>query len=282
MIPHEWSVSLAENHTLESHWQFLGKELNISAYHNLTNVYHIDFYNTTRTHDLSEETILDLIRSDPNVQVVSPNEAFSLDDFDDEPVNLVPRFRVSRRFFSFRHCSTADLSFQNESHSVNTTSRAYTPTYTQLDAPWPLVQISADQPYPFDENYYYMKNGGNGVDVYVLDTGMDPGMMDFQQDRFKYGPVYVPEESTPEVSSGLRLSERRPELTGYRISMDTVHMSPGWLAATHTVSASFAMSSLSRSATVLEYSPKTEYTMLSTMSHGNTDPMWDNPASMVL
>lgn len=43
--------------------------------------------------------------------------------------------------------------------------------------------------------------------MYVLDTGMDPDMMDFQQDRYKYGPVYVPEEMTPEVSCEPHLFE---------------------------------------------------------------------------
>ncbi|KAG9580124.1 hypothetical protein KCU77_g12231, partial [Aureobasidium melanogenum] len=81
VIPHEFSVLLAENHTLASHFEYMGKELNISSYHKLTNVYDIDFYNTTRTRDLSEETILDSIRSDPNVDSVEPNMVFSLNDF---------------------------------------------------------------------------------------------------------------------------------------------------------------------------------------------------------
>ncbi|KAG9546863.1 hypothetical protein KCU71_g16745, partial [Aureobasidium melanogenum] len=81
VVPHEFSVLLAENHTLASHFEYMGKKLNISSYHELTNVYHIDFYNTTRTHDLSEEAILDLIRSDPNVDGVEPNMVFSLDGF---------------------------------------------------------------------------------------------------------------------------------------------------------------------------------------------------------
>ncbi|KAG9954271.1 hypothetical protein KCU85_g672, partial [Aureobasidium melanogenum] len=80
-IPHEFPVILVENHTLASHFQHVGKVLNIFSHHEITNVYHIDFHNTTRTHDLSEETILDLIRSDPNVDGVEPNMVFSLNDF---------------------------------------------------------------------------------------------------------------------------------------------------------------------------------------------------------
>ncbi|KAK6008060.1 hypothetical protein QM012_004874 [Aureobasidium pullulans] len=80
-LPSEFSVLLAENHTLASHFEYMGKELNITSYHKLTNVYHIDFYNTTRTHNLSEEEILDLIRSDPNVDTVEFHMAFSLHDF---------------------------------------------------------------------------------------------------------------------------------------------------------------------------------------------------------
>lgn len=73
MIPHEFGVCLTRGYSLESHFEYIGKKLNISNYLKFIDCYHIDFYNTTRTHDLSEDAILDLIRSDPNVHSVSPN-----------------------------------------------------------------------------------------------------------------------------------------------------------------------------------------------------------------
>ncbi|KAG9533714.1 hypothetical protein KCU93_g235, partial [Aureobasidium melanogenum] len=78
VVPHEFFVCLDRNYTLESHFKYIGKELNISSYVEIIDCYAIDFHNTTRTHDLSEESILDLIRSDPQVHSISPEMAFSL------------------------------------------------------------------------------------------------------------------------------------------------------------------------------------------------------------
>ncbi|KAG9652572.1 hypothetical protein KCU95_g13169, partial [Aureobasidium melanogenum] len=79
IVPHEFIVCLNRNYTLKSHFEYIGKELNISHYLEIIDCYEIDFHNTTRTHDLSEESILDLIRSDPNVYSVAPEFAFSFD-----------------------------------------------------------------------------------------------------------------------------------------------------------------------------------------------------------
>ncbi|KAG9525116.1 hypothetical protein KCV07_g1353, partial [Aureobasidium melanogenum] len=78
VVPHEFFVCLDRNYTLESHFKYIGKELNISSYVEIIDCYMIDFHNTTRTHDLSEESILDLNRSDPQVHSISPEMAFSL------------------------------------------------------------------------------------------------------------------------------------------------------------------------------------------------------------
>ena len=79
MIPHQFLVGLAENYTLDSHWQRIGTELNITRYYKNLDCYYIDFSNDDITHDLSEESTLALIRSDPNVDRVSPNEIFLMD-----------------------------------------------------------------------------------------------------------------------------------------------------------------------------------------------------------
>ncbi|KAG9745533.1 hypothetical protein KCU73_g7849, partial [Aureobasidium melanogenum] len=85
IVPHEFSVCLNRNYTLKSHFEYIGKELNISRYLEIIDCYEIEFHNTTRTHDLSEESILDLIRSDPNVHSVAPEIAFSYDCMEGTP-----------------------------------------------------------------------------------------------------------------------------------------------------------------------------------------------------
>ncbi|CAD0095263.1 unnamed protein product [Aureobasidium vineae] len=90
VIPHEFTVCLEEGYPLDSHFKYIGKELNISQYLELINCYNINFYNTTRVHDDSEEAILDLIRSDSEVVGVARNIASSLNDFEfNAPMKLV-------------------------------------------------------------------------------------------------------------------------------------------------------------------------------------------------
>ncbi|KAK3702223.1 hypothetical protein LTR37_015055 [Vermiconidia calcicola] len=43
----------------------------------------------------------------------------------------------------------------------------------QKDAPWPLVQLSASRQNPTDDTYYHVEDSGQGVDVYVLDSGIN-------------------------------------------------------------------------------------------------------------
>lgn len=108
MIPHEFTVCLDRNYTLESHFEHIGKELNISRYLEFIDCYRIDFHNTTRTHDLSEEAILDLIRSDPQVHSISPNIAFSLDPLGEGEASLPSKFPVSRSSARSKAFVTAD------------------------------------------------------------------------------------------------------------------------------------------------------------------------------
>jgi hypothetical protein len=69
---------LAENYTLDAHWQHIGAELNITRYLNRIGCYYIDFSNDTIIHDLSENSTLALIRSDPNIDHVAPNKRYRL------------------------------------------------------------------------------------------------------------------------------------------------------------------------------------------------------------
>lgn len=39
---------------------------------------------------------------------------------------------------------------------------------------WALSYLSATQKYPSHEEYHFLRGGGTGVDVYVVDTGVNP------------------------------------------------------------------------------------------------------------
>lgn len=62
------------------------------------------------------------------------------------------------------------------------------------------MYISSDEAVPSEPNYYYMQRGGQGVDVYVLDTGLDPKVADLMDHRFFTTDSYVIEEPTSVVS----------------------------------------------------------------------------------
>ncbi|KAK3721278.1 hypothetical protein LTR37_003153 [Vermiconidia calcicola] len=52
----------------------------------------------------------------------------------------------------------------------------------QKAAPWPLFQISAATIRPLDESYYYVDNAGEGVDVYIFDSGINHPYDEFNTD----------------------------------------------------------------------------------------------------
>lgn len=76
MIPHQFLAW--EDYSLGSHWQRIGSELNITRYYKNIGCYYIDF-SYISTDDLSEDSTLALIRSDPNVESVSPNMQFRME-----------------------------------------------------------------------------------------------------------------------------------------------------------------------------------------------------------
>lgn len=72
-------VWLADDYTLDSHWQRIGVELNITYYLKNIGCYFIVFDDDTIVHNLSEESTLALIRSDPNVDNISRSITFKME-----------------------------------------------------------------------------------------------------------------------------------------------------------------------------------------------------------
>ena len=54
---------------------------------------------------------------------------------------------------------------------------------TQQSAPWPLYQLSVSQKDPTDQTYYYLDDVGLGVDVYIVDTGINHPQNEFNDDN---------------------------------------------------------------------------------------------------
>jgi len=72
-------VWLADDYTLDSHWRRIGVELNITYYLKNIGCYFIVFDDDTIIHNLSEESTLALIRSDPNVDNISRSISFQME-----------------------------------------------------------------------------------------------------------------------------------------------------------------------------------------------------------
>lgn len=53
---------------------------------------------------------------------------------------------------------------------------------TQKNGPWSLVNLSASQKNPTDQTYYYVDNPGQGVDVYIFDSGINHPQDEFNDD----------------------------------------------------------------------------------------------------
>ncbi|KAI4721814.1 hypothetical protein E4T48_01982 [Aureobasidium sp. EXF-10727] len=111
-----------------------------------------------------EEEILALIRSDPNVLIVAQNAAKLIDI--GEPAEPVPTSQQNRQGFT-----------------TNSTLRKRD---TQPSAPWNLVMLSENQQNPSDDTYYYLRTAGQGVNVYVLDTGFTQQLNELSP-RFSHG-----------------------------------------------------------------------------------------------
>lgn len=69
----------------------------------------------------------------------------------------------------------------------------------QPDASVCLVQVSEDQMYPFELDYYYLQSAGQYVDVYVLDSGLDPYLSSLYPGRFVSGDTFTTNEKYPQV-----------------------------------------------------------------------------------
>jgi cerevisin len=54
---------------------------------------------------------------------------------------------------------------------------------TQQDAPWPLYQISASTKAPTDKTYYYLDDISSGVDIYIMDSGINHPLDEFKDDN---------------------------------------------------------------------------------------------------
>lgn len=54
---------------------------------------------------------------------------------------------------------------------------------SQKEAPWPLYQHSAKNKDPEDHTYYYLDKAGEGVDIYILDSGIARPQDEFDDDR---------------------------------------------------------------------------------------------------
>jgi hypothetical protein len=53
--------------------------------------------------------------------------------------------------------------------------------------------------YPFELDYYYDQSAGKDVDVYVLDTGLDPYLSTLYPGRFVSGDTFTSNEILPQV-----------------------------------------------------------------------------------
>ncbi|THZ33010.1 hypothetical protein D6C91_00203 [Aureobasidium pullulans] len=72
LAPHKFDVYLGDNHTLEKHWECIGQELPVTVHFKAINQYRIEFITTGAVNSIEREgEILALIRSDPNVELVS-------------------------------------------------------------------------------------------------------------------------------------------------------------------------------------------------------------------
>lgn len=188
------------------HWQHIGRELPIARHLKSFNAYHIDFIITDAANSIEhEDEVLALIRSDPNVKMLSQNSFTQLDlatDFSP----LTPSDRA--RFHS---------SVQSNRSSHN--DRLETISH-QDNAPWNLRQLSADVQFPDErEPYYYIASAGAGVDVYILDTGIHYDLANKHSDRFSYAPTFIGGEenyvSFDVVAILVAVADRRQDLNGH-------------------------------------------------------------------
>ena len=80
-----------------------------------------------------------------------------------------------------------DFTGTRDVHSVGNSNKTSSPLLmrrgTQQDSPWPLYQMSASQKNPTDKTYYHVDNPGDGVDIYILDSGINHPQDEFNDDN---------------------------------------------------------------------------------------------------
>ncbi|THZ88643.1 hypothetical protein D6C83_09422, partial [Aureobasidium pullulans] len=166
-VPHEYGVYFYDNHTLDKHWEHIGRELPISRHPEVLNSYQIKFSDTDARLPISAETeTIRLIRSDPNVELVSEKYWQQLWLGEETIVD---------------HPATPEFISSHQNNSRWLTE------VRQPNAPWPLTHISSVIKNTRDTDYTFIQTAGAGVNVYVLDTGLSRDLHDTDPMRYRYG-----------------------------------------------------------------------------------------------
>lgn len=85
---------------------------------------------------------------------------------------------------------------------------------SQKDAPYPLFQLSASQKFPSDETYYYVDKPGEGVDIYIVESGINHPQDEFMDDdghdrvvdEINYSTDLDYTDTTPNAGHGTRVA----------------------------------------------------------------------------
>lgn len=95
----------------------------------------------------------------------------------------------------------------NDIDASSQTSRLLARRGTQKNPPWTLIDLGSSEKNPTDLTYNYVDNPGQGVDVYILDSGINHPLDDFLDDdgntrvfdaiNFSISPVYTDDAPTP-------------------------------------------------------------------------------------
>ncbi|TBU06687.1 subtilisin-like proteinase [Hamiltosporidium magnivora] len=105
-----------------------------------------------------------IIENDPLVELVERDREVVINSIVD---SKVPYFKVKDLFFESKN---------NEDEII----------LTQMNAPWGITRISDGEKYSFKSLYKYPSSAGEGVDVYIIDTGIEIDHPEFKG-RAKWG-----------------------------------------------------------------------------------------------
>ena len=149
-IPNEYIVMFQPGHTLEQHYEAIGKNFSDSPrFHNL------DFLPGYAA-PMDDDTLHELVRQDPGVLLVDTNRrvhliepTYSSEDFEANETAVSPDNMMVKRDY------TQD---------------------TQQDAPYGLQMLTSatklSTPVANGGNYDFVRGAGKGVQAYILDTGI--------------------------------------------------------------------------------------------------------------